>query len=153
MLDSIIPVSISDFQKSIQQKIEELSHDERRPLALFAAREPEEASYFNLTDCSERPNAVRSGAKVGSEGPVSNVIRDMSAHLGDRNCLDHPSITSMRATKLRHLVFVDDFIGSGNRILGFYKWLFKHIWSAPRCKRETAVFGRRKLCSHISGIR
>ena len=27
-----------------------------------------------------------------------------------------------------------------------------HIWSAPRCKRETAVFGRRRRCSHLSGI-
>ena len=27
-----------------------------------------------------------------------------------------------------------------------------HIWSAPRCKGEIAVFGRRRGCSHISGI-
>ena len=82
--------------------------------------------YFSLSDCSKRPNAVSQGANVGSEGEVAHIIRDVSSRLGAGRCLDHPSILSMRASKIRHMVYVDDFVSSGNRVLEFYKWLFEH---------------------------
>lgn len=75
--------------------------------------------YFDLTDKRKRPNAVKAGAGIGSEGPVANLLRDIAERDGTSRFLDHPSIRMMASVKSREMFLVDDIVGSGRRSRSF----------------------------------
>ena len=61
---------------------------------------------------------------IGSEGIISNLCRDIARTNSD--ILEHPSIQEMKDSKCRHILCIDDIIGSGNRMVSFAKWLFNN---------------------------
>jgi len=95
------------------------SIDSASPLALFAVRKLEGqggqvTAYF---DYHGNP-VVRPPQSLGSEDLVysliSNIVRSDSSRF-----LDHPDLGRMRDEKVRHIVLIDDSIGSGDRVAGF----------------------------------
>ena len=127
LVDSLILVSHEELHAGLWAELKSLAADTDRPLALFAAREASSTPYFDTVDRQRRPSAVAEGGKVGSEGPVANLIRDFARSYGPGKVLDHPHIESMRATKVRRLVVVDDIIGSGHRLTSFVRWLSRDV--------------------------
>lgn len=118
---SLTLVSHSEFERSIQAILEsEVTHRER-PVAFYAVREVNPAErYFEQfanRDTNEL-NALASGTDHGSEARIAAVIRNY-CKTDSANLLNHPTIAKMRSTKCRTIIFVDDFIGSGERVWEF----------------------------------
>jgi hypothetical protein len=123
LLNSLVLISDEEFKTGLSQVLESVIAHSDRAVAMFAAREPDESAYFDPNNPGTPPNAVGPGGGVGSEGVIANIIRDLATKHGSGRVLDHPSITSMRATKPKRLVLVDDMIGSGRRITKFGRYM------------------------------
>lgn len=115
-------VSLADFQFFALNTLDRLIEARvKRPMALYAVRElsaGEATGYFDPTDdsISPRPGGPK---EVGSEGIVAKLLRDFAKEKGPNVALDHASVGTLRAVKARLLVIVDDFVGSGKRVLDF----------------------------------
>ena len=87
---------------------------------------------------------------VGSEGIISNLCRDIAKSTTD--VLNHPSIPEMRSARCRHILCVDDMIGSGFRMIKFVEWLYQnttvrswhslHYISFVACAYSASAIGR-----------
>lgn len=84
----------------------------------------EPASYFPANN-ADSPSRSRIGVPTGSEATIGTFIRDTCERNG-RKWLDHPSIETMRGTKTRTVILIDDIIGSGTRLRTFIESLFKN---------------------------
>ncbi|UPK26753.1 phosphoribosyltransferase-like protein [Bradyrhizobium sp. 195] len=130
LIDEILLVSRTAFARGLRSLIETIlrnREDPDRPIALFSERAVAKASgralpFFPNT---ERGRAVGPGVapilvnpadqEVGSEGLVGNLITDLSRH-HDGEVLSHPGPDRMRRDRIRNIVIVTDFIGSGKRV-------------------------------------
>ena len=126
LIDSLILVSHDKFQAGLSGSLRLLINESQRPLALYAVREADASPYFDSSDPKHRPSAVRSGARVGSEGTIAHLLRDTANTYGTSKVLDHPTVAAMRAGKVWQLVIVDDRIGSGQRMTKFIRSLSRH---------------------------
>lgn len=118
---SLTLVSHSVFERAIQKSLENVFSERDQPLAFFAIREVDEKeSYFDRhTDpATGKINALVSGSDFGSEARVAAAIRNYCKTDPDR-LLNHPSLNELKDKKCRTVVFVDDFIGSGERTAEF----------------------------------
>lgn len=122
LLDSILYITNEQFITGLKDTILDFSkkHAEDK-IALFVARENTGEAYWRR---DSKPMSVAGRKEVGSEGILSNLCRDLSRLCG--NILDHPSIKEMRDLQCRHLLFIDDMVGSGTRIVSFAKWLYEN---------------------------
>jgi len=136
LADSVQLASQRDLEMGIKRTIERI-RTPRKSVALFAVREIDippmspdfeqyaldfaihrgKPFYFPLRDNTIGPQPVE-GRGVGSEGTIAGLIRDLVLRL-KRGLADHPSLVSMRDTKCRQIIIVDDLIGSGSRALSF----------------------------------
>jgi hypothetical protein len=133
LLDSILYVTNSQLVIGLRELIFNfLQNQAAGPLALFVARENTGESYWRN---DSRPQSVAGRRPVGSEGILSNFCRDIAN--SDKNILDHPSIQEMRNSRCRHILCIDDMVGSGTRIISFAKWLYKNktirSWHSLHC--------------------
>lgn len=120
LLDSILYVSNSQLITGLHNLI--IDFKKRRasgPIALFVARENTGETYWRK---DSRPISVAGRLPVGSEGMLSNLCRDIAR--SNTNILDHPSVQEMRDMHCRHILCIDDMIGSGTRIVSFAEWLY-----------------------------
>ncbi len=126
LLNSLIVIDHVAFTDGIRRLVLALVQKKQGGVALFAAREsprrPSSRPYFR--DRSTRPLSVSAGYGLGSEGAMANVCRDLARVAPDR-LLDHPSLGEMAGRKCRHIVVLDDVIGSGGRITKFVRWLYE----------------------------
>lgn len=123
LAESLVLVSHDEYIAGLKSELVSLISESKRATALFAVREVEDGDYFDLSDKTKRPSAIAPGAKVGSEGSTATLIRDICRMTNPSSVLDHPSLESMRSTKTRRIIVVDDIIGSGRRMLKFLNWL------------------------------
>ena len=93
--------------------------------ALFAVRERNENPYFpNTEDKNLHPYSINPTGDIGSEGEAVHFIRDISR--SKSNLLDHPSLMEMKGKKCRHIIFIDDFSGTGTQINNFIEWFYEN---------------------------
>ena len=130
LIDEVLLVSRNDLTRGLRHAIETIlteRDDAERPIALFAERAvpktnkvvqpffPNSASG-RATGPGVPPIVVDpSDQEVGSEGLIANLITDIARHHG-RDVLSHPGPDRMRAERVRHIVIMADFIGSGKRV-------------------------------------
>jgi hypothetical protein len=62
----------------------------------------------------------KKAAKSGSEGRVGHLLENLQ-RLNSRRFVVNPTIKQMKTQKIKHIVLVDDLIGSGTRLLNFWK--------------------------------
>lgn len=91
--------------------------------ALYAVRERIDESFWPINKAIN-PEKINSSDNIGSEGDLSHFIRDVSRR--QNNFLDSPSINKMKDKKTRHIIFVDDFSGSGSQINNFIDWFYEN---------------------------
>jgi hypothetical protein len=131
LIDQVLLVSRNDFVAGLRELLDELAGqpgDHKQQMALYAERPVKTVfdaipAYFPN---SRHGRAAGAGVppiivdprdqEVGSEGIVAQFITDYCR----RNrtiALAHPGPTKMRQAKVREIVIVTDFIGSGNRLI------------------------------------
>ena len=123
MLKSLRRVSADSFHLEISGLLDGLVEQLDAPLALYAAREikPANASYF--INKRNRPLAVLGEKQVGSEGAMLTVAT--SATRRDNRFLNHPPVMTLRRRRCQHIVILDDFVGSGERVRKFIQSLLR----------------------------
>lgn len=148
LLDSIVSLDDDLIINSLLAQLEHIARTPRcmpRPIALYAEREVQERSMFDVEETEDTSgaqrsraigrqagqpvNPVRGNTRVGSEGLIATLIsRAQKAH--GRVFMNHPGPDRIRERKARSIVIVTDFIGTGDRLM---KMLDK-FWR--RCQLE-----------------
>jgi len=112
--------------------------------ALFSIRKlPKDAvSLWNTSGAV----IARPGRSQGSEDLVCSVISSLNK-LKNKRFLDHPNLTTIKHKKIRHVVLIDDSIGSGDRVCNFLKKMmsnktFLSWWSSGYIKLHIVAFCR-----------
>jgi hypothetical protein len=137
LLDALLLLSEREVSDSILRSLSKIasswSDKKRHPVALYAEREMAEARVFEVKpilglDGKLHQRAVGPGPapvkprrgkrRVGSEGPGAFLISQaVTKHR--RVFMNHPSPDQIRSRKVRSIVIVTDFIGSGTRVTTF----------------------------------
>lgn len=140
-------VSSDCFSVWLKHALDEFSVEEKH--AIFAVRKllcPRDGKqvYFDEQGCApSRPSGSQ-----GSEDLVNSVIANHLKNIAlSQVFFDHPSIEVMRSEKIRHLILVDDSIGSGRRIVEFINALlanktFRSWWSFGWIKITVISYAR-----------
>ena len=107
-------ISATEFERGLVKALEDVAHSYHGRVALFAVREvPKDIPLF--VDSSSQVDATPSGADIGSEGRIAALIRNLTRS-DKKKFLNHPTIEEMRTAKCDAVIFVDDFVGSGQRV-------------------------------------
>lgn len=130
LIDRLMLVSASEFTIAITSMLTKLISTDRQneiPLALYAEREVDLEDYvakpfFPDTDSGRavgggiQPVLVNTNKQdVGSEGILAALISKFCS-LDKNAALSHPGPDLLRNRKVRKIVIITDFIGSGRRI-------------------------------------
>lgn len=179
LVNNLTLVSHNEFERNIVKTINNIVDRESGVVAFFAMRELEPMTkqargkrFHKIVDVSrpyyDQVKVATDGksivplgqtADIGSEGRVVSIIRQFCKQ--DRNrFLNHPTLEELKAKKCRHIVCIDDFIGSGKRAFEFVNslWAEKTIvsWNSSKyIKVHVAAYsgtdiGIKKLESHRS---
>lgn len=122
LLESLVLVSGIEFERRLVSLLAKVAQNGTGPSAIFAVREWSDPSVSYLSE-NEPANAVGLGGDIGSEGRIAAIVRGL-CRTNPAQFLNHPSVFEMRQTKCRQIVLVDDFVGSGDRILEFHAALW-----------------------------
>lgn len=131
--DNLTLVSQTEFERNLLLKLERLASSIEGSVGFFAVRELKKASpfYSQVTSCNgQSVNALSSSSDQGSETRIAGIIRNLCLSNPEKY-LNHPTLESLRKNKSDAIIFVDDLIGSGNRVHEFLNsfWLEKTIVS------------------------
>jgi hypothetical protein len=137
LLESLRLVSDNRFHGDIRRAVTKTAEGLGDNIALYAVREvDDDEQYFE--NKSKRPVAVKRG-KVGSEGAMSRIITGLERG-NPKRYINHPPLRSMKAKKTRHIMLLDDLVGSGNRIVEFIQSLRRHKTLVSWCSNHFIRF-------------
>lgn len=148
LANNLTLISHNEFERNLTLKMTQVAESISGPIAFFAIREMDprkpvikgkkiQREVYVSTPYYQQVKAAEDGisviplgntADIGSEGRVASIIRQFCKR--DKNAyLNHPTLESLRTSKCKAIVCVDDFIGSGNRALDFLDafWMEKSI--------------------------
>lgn len=114
LITSIKYVSFDKFEEYIQEGLEHLikKHvSDKRPVALFTVCK-NNANQFNAEKDKKPAN--------DSAGRIAHALVNIERQLGRRVEVT-PRKESMIGSKVNHLVYFDDFIGTGNRFIDYWE--------------------------------
>ena len=125
-------VSHVEFRRKLEELIINRGKMVDGPIGLYAVRELEKDKsnpswnrsvlpFFEQVTVSsdgKTVSALNAASDQGSEAIVAQIIRQLSKSAPTKY-LNHPSKDALRDQKCDALFFVDDFIGSGNRVSDF----------------------------------
>lgn len=130
LIDEILLVSRDAFYRGMRSLIDKILNeqsDSSYPIALYAERDVNRHNMrvYPLFHNSEIGRAIGPGVapiivnpanqEVGSEGAIANLITSY-CRLKFKLAISHPGPDDMRSRKVKRIVIVTDFIGSGERI-------------------------------------
>jgi hypothetical protein len=119
ILDSFIYVSNEELNNGLKQLLHKFVVDHQNEyIGLFAVKDVVAGNYWE----DNREQLVSDD--IGSEAIISHFCRDISRT--DYFLLNHPSIEIMRNKKCKHIIVINDVIGSGNQTIKFCNWLYNH---------------------------
>lgn len=131
LLNSLTLVSHTEFRRNLEKLILETSEKVAGPIGVYAIRELEKIKighhskqvipFFEQAVISadgKTVNSVGATSDQGSEAIVAQIIRQISK-ANPNKILNHPSKEELRAQRCDSLIFVDDYIGSGQRVSDF----------------------------------
>jgi len=123
ILDSLIYVSNEELIYGLRQLLQKyINNYKNEYIALFAIKEViNESNYWE--DYLDKLD-IKGKDGLGSESIITHFCTD-SLKLSEF-LLNHPSINEMKDKKCRHIVCINDIIGSGDQANRFSKWLYNH---------------------------
>ncbi|MCK4586649.1 MAG: hypothetical protein KAU29_04875 [Gammaproteobacteria bacterium] len=116
MLKKIRYISLEEYETWVQKSVVELLKDiEKRdhgksPVAIFPVTKNTK-NVFNKN--KELKSANDSSGRLGHA--LKNLERTMGKHIELS-----PRLESMKANRVKHIIYVDDFTGTGNRFINFW---------------------------------
>lgn len=119
LFDGLDLVSEDQVRNGLSETIERLSTSLAGPIVFLPVRElGKDTSYFALGNQSQTPEILAPRGEHGSEAIIANVV---TGQLRRKHTpfLANPSIDSMRHSRVRTLLLVTDFAGSGDQIINF----------------------------------
>lgn len=119
-------VSHIELERNLIAKIEAVAAEIPEGVALFAVRELKRDQkgylipYYSQVSSADGKsvNALSESADQGSEARVAHIVRQL-CRSNPAKYLNHPTIAAMRESKCDAILFIDDFIGSGQRVEEF----------------------------------
>ncbi|WP_152033795.1 phosphoribosyltransferase-like protein [Paracidovorax avenae] len=157
--ESLSLVSLQEFERSLQRVIEGISEETEGVVALYAAREVPQVVGLGFRAGGSGLTSVAEGSDVGSEGRVANFVRQI-CRTKPQKLLRQLSIEDLKKKRVRHIIIVDDLIGSGKRIRDYLTELWRDSsiksWHSYKLLRFTIVAyagtpdGVRKVEKHPS---
>lgn len=120
LIASLTLVSHTEFERNLLSMLEDFLVDKVGPVAIYAVREVDYGDSFFCSSVffdegKEKIDSLTRGSDHGSESRIANTIRNFCKR-HPQNFLNHPTVDEMREASCRSILFVDDFIGSGNRV-------------------------------------
>lgn len=140
-------VSFEEFEHGLQVQLEQLlseidKNGRKEGVAIFPVEKPS-INKFNEDKTFKPAN--------DSSGRIAHSLTNIDRRLGKHIELT-PRLESMRARKVRHIIYVDDFIGTGDRFINFWrKKVSRSIKSW--CNRGWCKIWVLSFAGHKSGIR
>ncbi|TMO04462.1 hypothetical protein CWB60_16205 [Pseudoalteromonas sp. S327] len=115
LLQSLSYISFADFEKSIQNQVKEIVEEAQKVdnscVAIFTVSKNLQHKFNK--DKERKP-------ENDSSGRIGHALKNLERNLGKSVELT-PRIASMSQKKVRHIIYVDDFIGSGKRFIDFWR--------------------------------
>lgn len=133
LLNSLTLVSHTEFRRNLEALILDVSTKIAGPVALYAVRElkkePDKGQLFSShvvpffdqvtkSNNGKNVNSIGVSSDQGSEAIVAQIIRQLSK-ANPKKILNHPSKEELRTQRCDSLMFIDDYIGSGQRVSDF----------------------------------
>jgi hypothetical protein len=135
LLDSLRIVSEAEFRAALTRMLTETLEEKVNdgPVALYSVRPPR-ASASYIEPHPNRPYEP----DAGSELIVANIISELTKTFSERAPLiaASPTLEELRASRFRHVIFVDDYSGTGSSILSYL-----NLWLRNRTIRSWRSFG------------
>ena len=126
LISKLTLVSTTEFERELLKIIDAQASLVSGPIALFAVRELDKKNSERIFDTLD--GAVHStprGTDIGSEGRAAALLRN-HARTRPKKFLNHPTIAEMRERQCSAAFFIDDFIGSGNRVQKYLEDFYDH---------------------------
>lgn len=115
LLQSLNYVSFSEFEKSIQDQIEEVVERVQQNGKTCVAVFPVSKNLQNKFNENKEVKSVND-----SSGRIGHALKNLERKLAKKIEVS-PRVSSMSQRKVRHIIYVDDFIGSGKRFVDFWR--------------------------------
>ncbi len=121
LLDNLLLVGQEQFSRDLYAYILELARDLPKPIALVPVREMARGAHYYGNDRNAKPRVLLSASLPGSEAIVANIATQLIRLDTERTIFTcTPSLRNLRESRCRSVLLIDDFIGSGNTIDGFF---------------------------------
>jgi hypothetical protein len=130
LVSAMLLVGSDELKRGLRALLAQLMDDDtqRSPVALYAEREIElddDKNILPIFGKSDQKRATGLGPdpllfdhanpEIGSEAPLANFITNLARDNPDRYCC-YPGPDIIREKRIRRVVIVTDFIGSGSRV-------------------------------------
>jgi hypothetical protein len=147
LLNHLKLVSAREFETDIEQALIDLQKEVKTTIAVYPVAPPlpyELAGYDPFTGGISRDNEAYSQEagrrrQFGSEDRVGHLLGRLQNRFrrgtGSSFIECAPTLNQLKTQGIRHLVFVDDVCGSGERLLAFWRIVPKRIKSLLSLKR------------------
>ncbi len=128
LLDSLEFVSADKLNNGLQQLIGNLPKTIKAPIALVPVRElGSRQHYFRSTQRDATPALLLPSSFPGSEAIIANIAGGLRRQQGNSGpFVATPSLRNLRLARCRSILFIDDFSGSGDRIIKFHEKFRTH---------------------------
>jgi hypothetical protein len=128
LLDGLDLIGEDRLRMDLISKIETLAAMLPTPMALVPVRELAPGqSYFATSTRDAKPALLNANSFPGSEALVANFATALRrAEENQGPFVGAPSLRNMRDARCRTILFIDDFSGSGDRILHFDRSFRRH---------------------------
>jgi len=122
LLDSLELIGQDQLRLGLQQLAQDLAKTIPTPIALVPVRELASGQSYYKTGRNAKPRLLLPNSFPGSEAIIANIAgtlrrRDQSAG----PFVASPSLKNLREARCRSIVFIDDFSGSGDRVIAFHQ--------------------------------
>lgn len=127
LLDNLDFVGQDELRNSLTRFVVKLSRQISGPIALVPVRETAPGQSYYAHDRNAAPRLLQSGSFPGSEAIVANIITNLRRRDGNRGTfVASPSLANMRNARCRTILLMDDYSGSGTRLLSFLSSFRQH---------------------------
>lgn len=136
LVNGLTLVSETDMRRELDRLVSGLVDSLPNPIAVFPSREVAK-NVSAHTEGKDGGYQMFEPGYPGSEGVVANIVAALQRRPSAKGrMLGHPDLPTLRESHARTILLIDDFSGSGKRLLDFDRALRRHktvrSWASSR---------------------